>query len=236
MEWTSAHDVAFCREIMLVKPFKANKGSPKRGLLWQSIADNLNQMEKPQFRVTKRAVSERYNLLVGKFQKKMKEEERASEISPEMSELDQLLEEIVAMETEGEITNDTTMDEMRKAQDMQKKAIEKLGDKIRRKENVDGQVTKRQNKKRRSSDNKTITYLRKKNESEKELTHETQEAFQRQQGEMMKTFQQMAQHQQQQNAALLSILEKFISKFAVTEQTVALIVSSLLTEDCASLE
>ena len=90
-------------------------------------------------------------------------------------------------------------------------------------------VTERQNKKRRSSGNETIAYLREKNESEKELrekeievkqkelnlTRETQEAFQRQLGEMMKTFQQMAQQQQQQqqqNAALLSILEKFISK------------------------
>ena len=217
MEWTSAHDVAFCREILLVQPFKAKKGSPKRGLLWQSIADNLNLMEKPQFRVTKRAVRERYNLLAGKFQKKMKEEESASGISPEMSEQDQLLEEIVAIETEGEITNDANVDEKRKAQDMRKKAMEKLGDTIKRKENADGEVTERQNKKRRSSGNETIAYLREKNESEKELrekeievkqkelnlTRETQEAFQRQQGEMMKTFQQMAQQQQQQDAALL---------------------------------
>ena len=46
------------------------------------------------------------------------------------------------------------------------------------------------------------------------LTRETQEAFQRQQGEMMKTFQQMAQQQQQQqqqNAALLSVLESLLA-------------------------
>ena len=87
-------------------------------------------------------------------------------------------------------------------------------------------MTERQNKKRRSSGNETIVYLREKNESEKEprqkeievkqkelnLTRETQEAFQRQQGEMMKTFQQMAQQQQQQqNAALLSILESLLA-------------------------
>ena len=156
----------------------------------------------------------------------MKEKESASGISPEMLEQDQLLEEIVAMETEGEITNDANVDEKRKAQDMRKKAMEKLGDTIKRKENADGEVTERQNKKRRSSGNETIAYLREKNESEKELreketevkqkelnlTRETQEAFQRQQGEMMNNFQQMAQQQQQQNAALLSILEKFISK------------------------
>ena len=46
------------------------------------------------------------------------------EISPEMLEQDQLLEEIVAMETEGEITNDANVDEKRKAQDMRKKAME----------------------------------------------------------------------------------------------------------------
>ena len=43
----------------------------------------------------------------------MKEEESASGISPEMSKLDQLREEIVAMETEGEITNDANVDEKR---------------------------------------------------------------------------------------------------------------------------
>ena len=107
--------------------------------------------------------------LAGKFQKKMKEEERAPGISPEMSELDQLLEEIVAMETEGEITNDTNVDEKRKAQDMRKKAMERPGDTIKRKENADGEVIERQNKKRRSSGNETIAYLREKNEREKEL-------------------------------------------------------------------
>ena len=54
----------------------------------------------------------------------MKEKESASGISPEMLEQDQLLEEIVAMETEGEITNDANVDEKRKAQDMRKKAME----------------------------------------------------------------------------------------------------------------
>ena len=88
----------------------------------------------------------------------MKEEESASGISPEMSELDQLLEEIVAMETEGEIAHDANVDEKRKAQDMRKKAMEKLGDTIKRKENADGEVTERQNKKRRSSGNESIAY------------------------------------------------------------------------------
>ena len=70
MEWTLAHDVAFCREILLVPPFKAKKGSPKRGLLWQSIADNLNLMEKPQFRVTKRAVVKGTTYLLENSRKK----------------------------------------------------------------------------------------------------------------------------------------------------------------------
>ena len=65
------------------------------------------------------------------------ENSSASGISPEMSEQDQLLEEIVAMETEGEITNDANVDEKRKAQDMRKKAMEKLGDTIKRKENAE---------------------------------------------------------------------------------------------------
>ena len=102
MEWTDYHDVLLGREILVVQPFQAKKGSPRRGLLWQEIADNLNKLDKPSFKVTKRAVREQYTLLADKFQKRMNEEIKASGISPdELSELDKLLQEIIDLEAEG---------------------------------------------------------------------------------------------------------------------------------------
>lgn len=63
---------------------------------WGRIADSLNSFESPQFRVTQRFVRNRYTLLERKHKKKVQEEERASGISPEESQLDNALEDIIS--------------------------------------------------------------------------------------------------------------------------------------------
>lgn len=67
MEWTYEHDVMFCKEVRLMQPFKAKKGSPERGRIWNLIAESLNQIDKPKFKVNKRSVRERFNLLGEKY-------------------------------------------------------------------------------------------------------------------------------------------------------------------------
>lgn len=70
--------------------------SPKRGMLWESIAANLNVLKVPKFKVDKRFVKSNFNkVLVPKYEKKRSEDRRASGISPERDELDELLEEII---------------------------------------------------------------------------------------------------------------------------------------------
>ena len=83
-----------------MQPFKAKKGSPERGRIWNLIAESLNQIDKPKFKVNKRSVRERFNLLAEKYKTKIRNEEKASGISPEITELDMLLEEILALEEE----------------------------------------------------------------------------------------------------------------------------------------
>ena len=65
MEWTEQHDNILCQEILVLEPFKAKKGSIARGQIWDKIANNLNSLQHPQFRVTKRSVRERITLLSG---------------------------------------------------------------------------------------------------------------------------------------------------------------------------
>ena len=65
MEWTEQYDNCLCQEIPVPEPFEAKKGSIVRGQIWDKIANNLNSLQHPQFRVTKRSVRERFTLLSG---------------------------------------------------------------------------------------------------------------------------------------------------------------------------
>ena len=72
MEWTEDHEHSLCQEILALEPFKAKKGSIARGQIWDQIASNLNSLEIPRFKVTKRSVREPYTLLIEKLKKKVK--------------------------------------------------------------------------------------------------------------------------------------------------------------------
>ena len=84
MEWSEEHDVLFLREMLARNVFATKKGSPARGLNWESVVDSLNEIHSPEFQLKdKKAVRKRWNLLRKKFSKKMSEEEKASGISVE---------------------------------------------------------------------------------------------------------------------------------------------------------
>lgn len=80
------------REILLCEPFQHNVGSKERGSVWSQIATNLNTH--PGFTVSQRAVTDRYSILK-KSQKRKREIEIGTGASPEDSELDLALEEII---------------------------------------------------------------------------------------------------------------------------------------------
>ena len=85
-----------------------------RPLLWQKIADELASLSRPKFKVTltKRSVQDRLLLIITKHKRRMATERRESGTSPEISELDKLLEDVVEKEkcyeqrreSEGKIT------------------------------------------------------------------------------------------------------------------------------------
>ena len=70
----------------------------------KKIANNLNGLKLPRFKVSKRAVRERYTLLSEKFKAKMKDEEKASGIECDLTGVEKALEEITEKEVAAEDT------------------------------------------------------------------------------------------------------------------------------------
>ena len=152
----------------------------------------------------KRAVRDRYQLLSKKFKNKMAEEEQASGISPEMTETDKLLEQIVEQFEESERDageqsekNDQNKEnERKKAEEMRNRSMEKLGETQKRKATAeDGQQT---TPRKRSSGSETLVYLREKAEREFELRQEELEVKKKEQSAQLQMFQYMQQQLQQQ--------------------------------------
>ena len=103
MEWTQECDLLLLQEIVVSQPYKFKPSTRDRGQVWEGITARLNATELFHDRLcNKRAVRDRYQLLSKKFKNKMAEEERASGISPEMTETDKLLEQIVEQFEESE--------------------------------------------------------------------------------------------------------------------------------------
>ena len=155
-----------CQKILVLEPFKAKKGSIARGQIWDKIANNLNSLQHPQFRVTKRSVRERYTLLSDKFRAKMRDEEKASGIDTDLSDVEKALEEIEEKETVVEETaqNDEKKVDSAKAAEMRYRALENLGGKQKRqrKDEVENETASRAKRRRSGSD--TVAYLREKND------------------------------------------------------------------------
>ena len=63
MEWTAAHDVLLCREMLAINPFKAKRKTIQRKKMWETIVHHLEQIEEPSFKVSVRSIRDRYTLL-----------------------------------------------------------------------------------------------------------------------------------------------------------------------------
>lgn len=222
------HDVLLCREILVCEPFKPPKGSVERGKIWTKIADTLNSLTTIRFKVNQRGVRERYERLRKKFLEKQREEEKASGISPEETELDSLLEEITDREKLADETRDNTTKkaeaDKNTAEEMRKLAMERVSETQKRGDEEGCSSTKK--KRKRRSGNEAVEFLREKSEREMRLREEEladkraqqaqdanrQDQLVRQQMEMHNMQRLMLQQQQQQTAAMMSLLEKVLNK------------------------
>ncbi|CAH3185724.1 unnamed protein product, partial [Porites lobata] len=240
--WTKDHDLLLCREVLSVNPYSAKKNSNERGRLWDRISANLNSTSDVYFSVTKRSVRDHIAVLIKKYKKKMKDEEKASGINPEPTELEQALAEIIEMEEAAETEHqdgdgrrkEKDEADKHKAESMRKLAMEKLGETQKRAVEEGEQDCQ---KKKRRSGNDTIEYLREKSESDKvlkeeelslkrkqqELEEKKLTSFLDQQKSMMQLMQEQQQQQQvqtnniqmmmmQQSQAFMAVLDKLTNK------------------------
>ena len=120
MVWTTKHDVALCREILVVEPYKYKVGSREKGQSWDRIATALNSLVEPRFSVDQRAVRERFSKLEKYIKKKTASEERASGISPETSELDEAMENILELIETANIEQGAEKESRKKREEQEK--------------------------------------------------------------------------------------------------------------------
>ena len=150
-----------CREVLDIEPYQFKSRSPERGKAWETISSHLNATSHPKFRVTPRSVRDRYNLLTKKFQVRLNREERASGISDDNSELDNLLEEILEKEkaAKEKLDNDDEClaNEKAAAEDMRKHALERVGQTAKRKSKEEGpEAEKSKSRKSRKSTGEAV--------------------------------------------------------------------------------
>ncbi|CAH3117564.1 unnamed protein product [Porites lobata] len=213
MEWTEQKDVMLAREILLCEPFKYRAGSKERGSVWSQIATNLNTH--PGFTVSQRAVRDRFGILEKKAKKRKREIENGTGISPEDSELDLALEEIIekweAADQEFQLDNQGKAKKLEKdketAEEMRRMSMETLGASKKRKSDPDESAEEKRCKKRRGGSD-TVQFLKEHSEMEFRFKREELEAKkseqsllteqQKQQQQMISMFQQQLQQQNQQ--------------------------------------
>ena len=97
--------MVFCREVMAFELYEYKPGSKERGPCIDRIAESLNSIEEPWFKVDQRSLKDRIKKLL-KYVEKRNKEMRASEVEEEHTELDDLLLDIYEREqqTEAEAT------------------------------------------------------------------------------------------------------------------------------------
>ena len=97
MHWTKDHNLILLKEILLFEPYSRKRGSLERGRVCEQIAESLigQSDDKILFKVSQRSVRDQFSVIKNNFDKRQREEERASGISIEISEVDECWEDII---------------------------------------------------------------------------------------------------------------------------------------------
>lgn len=205
MVWTEMHDKLLCREIIGVDVFTGTKkGTTKRSAKWADVVENLTNVES-DFKVDNRAVRDRYNLLSCNLRRKLKTEVKESGIAVGMSEVETALEELIEKEDaseelrhEAKANKLATECDRAKAEDMKKKAMERLGETQKRKSGETSGSCGIPAKKTRRSGSETMVYLKEKQEKMLEMENRKLELQERNMEEANKRHREMMATMQQQ--------------------------------------
>ena len=216
----------FAKKILRLNFLKQKKRSAGRAQVWEDIANKLEKMEYPKFKVEQRSVRDRFKKLIKQFRKKENNERRASGISPELTKLDTLLEEINEKEEASEtLAADVEMEKRRLEEDqmageeIRKRAMETLSQTQQRNSKKD-QLQNSPKRKVRKGGDTALAFLAEKAEKERKLKEESNrlererleyekektEKFMQQQSEMLAAMLEMQRQQNNQVQASQMIL------------------------------
>ena len=199
------------REAVTSEPYNFKPKSSERGKVWEIIAAYLNSLKSPEFRVTARAVRDRYALLISRHKLKQREEEKASGIDvPEPTELDTLLEEIREREKSAEEKIDALRNDKKAKDEKEKAAAEEIRQAAvqtmaKRKSDDNGKKPKKAKLRRSTSD--AIEFLAEKSEKERELKKE-ELGIKKRELDLAETRQVAAQQQQTMFSALMNQMQQ----------------------------
>ena len=207
-----------CREVLVSEPYKFKLRTPERGQAWESLAQQLNSIHQPKFRVTARSVRDRFSLLSTKYAQKLRMEERASGIEVEQTELERLIDEILEREKNAKRELDSKDREKKSKADKEKATAEQVRKQAmeRMAKRSDDQENKEKKPKIRRSTGDAIDYLRERSENDREYKKEELEVRKRE-IEVQAEKQDQAQKQQQ---AMFSALMAQIQQQQQQQQNV----------------
>ena len=227
MTWTEEHDLLFLREMVVSNPFQFKGGSRERGKAMDAIADVLNAMKKPYFKVDQRALRDHLNKLLKEYRRKKAYEEGASGIDVEVTEIDTLLEEVLELQKESELLLQAAAESKSKADENEQKAAQSIRRKSletwsqsKKRESESSDIDEIASPKRtRNNGNETVNFLREKSLAENEFRNKELELKQ-QELDLMKQkeenanqrFEQLIHQSQQQNQALMFFMAKMAEK------------------------
>ena len=127
--WRERHDMYLLREVLTLEPYKYRFGLKERGSIWTIIAENLEGFG---MKVNQRSVRECFNRMIDAFKKKEADEKRASGVEVEFTEKDQelldIMERMEECEEENEQEKQKEVKEKETAEEMRKRAVERLGE------------------------------------------------------------------------------------------------------------
>ena len=231
----------FAKKLLRLNFLKQKERSAERAQVWEGIANKLEKMEHPKFKVEQRSVRDRFKKIIKQFREKENNERRASGISPELTELDTLLEEINEKEEASETLAAVVEMEKRRleedqmaGEEIRKRAMETLSQTQQRNSKKDQNCPKR---KVRKGGDTALAFLAEKERKLKEESNrlererleyekEKTEKFMQQQSEMLAAMLEMRRQQnnqvqasqmillqqQQQGQSLIALLSKIVDK------------------------
>ena len=127
MEWSEKHDAILCREILLSQQFNYKSRTVERGKVWEEIAERLNSINDPKFKVSKRSVREHVQLLLLKIKTKRRSEKRASGIKvAKNNEVDKAMEGIYEKWETAEEEQVTGSENKKRKVEMDKASAEEI--------------------------------------------------------------------------------------------------------------